>query len=210
MRIKVGLNRVLTVLLILVSVIPACTSKSNSLPTATPLPGFKRFDGGEMEIWLPESFEGGNLSEDLEVIVEKLRMLGPDFQAVAQMVEQNPSMFVLLAVDQELGPSGFLTNVNVIEERILSTMTLEMYYEATSSQMDSLGANVLAHEIVQLGDTPASRMIADQTTFGSRMLQYHVKDGNSMWVITFSAGLGEFEQKLPEFEQSMLTFALTD
>lgn len=51
-----------------------------SHPKNTPIPGWEKFAGEGVELWLPESFEGGNLEEDINAIVENLKKLGPDFE----------------------------------------------------------------------------------------------------------------------------------
>jgi hypothetical protein len=190
-------------------VVAGCSSESASETTASELPGFKRIEGDEVSISLPESFEGGNLSEDLEVISEKMRALGPQFEQMAQVVEQNPSMFQLWAFDQEIGPDGGLTNVNITTEKILSALTLEAYADATLAQFPE---TFTAREqgIVPLGDYMAARLILDAEALGVTTLVYLVEDDNTMWNISFSTGAGEFDERLPIFEQSALTFTVNE
>jgi len=37
-------------------------------------------------------------------------------------------------------------------------------------------------------------------------VMYAVKNGNTMWLVTYATGVEEFEERLPVFEQSALTF----
>ncbi len=162
-----------------------------------------------MEIWLPESYEGGDLTTDLETLVAKLRTLGPDFESVANMIESNPSAFVLWAFDSNVGEGGYLTNMNVTHEQVMSAVTLDMYVDAVRKQLPS-AFTVTAQEEVQLGDYAAVRLVVDMDMNGLRVneLMYILKHGNTIWGITYATGISEFQERLPIFEQSAETFTL--
>ena len=176
-------------------------------PTPTPIPGWEKFEGRGMELWLPESYEGGNLEEDLEVIVSNLRLLGPEFEQMAQIIEQNPSLYAMWAFDSEVGSSGFLVNVNVITERVLSAITVDTYLDAALKQLPPQ-LRVLERDVLSLGDYPAGRIVVefDMGAAVAKEVQYAIKDGGTMWIITYAAPEDEFEEYLPVFEQSVLTF----
>ncbi len=178
-------------------------------PTATPIPGWEKFEGGGVELWLPESYRGGDLAEDIEVIVEILRRLGPDYEQVAQMIEQNPSMYAIWVFDSEIGDSGFLTNVAVTTEKVLSAVTLDTYLDAVARQLPAQ-FQVIERDIITLVDYQAGRLVLEFVVSGlaGKEVLYVVKDGNTMWGITFATAAEEFDQRLPVFEQSALTFAV--
>jgi len=180
-----------------------------SQPTATPIPGWKKFEGGGAELWLPASYEGGDISEDLDVLVERLRALGPDFEQMAQMIEQNPSAFVILAFDSEVGDSGVLTNVSVAIEGVLSVVTLDSYLDAVIKQLPSQ-YRVVERVIVSLDHYQAGRIALEFTVMGVRGKQvtYVIKSGNTVWAVIYGTGADEFDQRLPTFERSIRTFAI--
>jgi hypothetical protein len=173
----------------------------------TPIPGWEKFEGDDVELWLPESFNGGDLSNDLDVVVENLRRLGPDFEAMADMIEQNPSAFVIWAFDSKVGYSGFLTNVNITTERMLSAVSIETYLDAVTNQLPPQ-FQVVEREPVSLERYEAARLFVEFSISGVRgkEILYLIKDGKTMWGITFATGADEFNQRLPIFEQSILTF----
>ena len=178
-------------------------------PTATPIPGWEKFEGGGVALWLPQSYEGGDLDEDIDLIVDRLRSLGPDFEQMAQMIEQNPTLYVIWAFDSEVGPSGFLTNMAVTTEKVPSAITIDTYLDAAEGQFpDQL--QVVERDIVSLGDREAGRLVIEFNISGviGQEVMYVVKDGNTMWVITYATGAEEFDQRLPVFEQSALTFTI--
>lgn len=178
-------------------------------PTPTPIPGWEKFEARGIEMWLPESYEGGDPGQDLDVIVEKLRTLGPDFVQMAQMIEQNPSAFALWAFDSDVGDSGFLTNVNVVTERVLSAMTVETYSDMMVRQLPSQ-FRVVERGIVSLDHYQAERVLVETSIMGVEIKQvmYVIKEGNAIWIVNFSTGADEFERRLPAFEQSMRTFKI--
>jgi len=206
-------TRVSVICLLLFSVIlSACgpsKPKDTPVPTATPivLAGWNRFEGSGIEMWLPESFEGGNLENDLGVIVDKLKALGPEFESVAANIEANPTAFVLWAFDSELGSAGYLTNVNIIQEQVVSAITLDTYLQAVQQQLPSyLTISEQGQGKLELYDS--IRLVIDTEISGmkGKELMYIIKDDNTIYVITFATALDEFEARLPDFDQAVQTF----
>ncbi|MCK5053424.1 MAG: hypothetical protein KAR65_04060 [Anaerolineales bacterium] len=202
-------NLILLICFLSLSSAVGCGQVTASTPTATPIPGWERFEGGDVELWLPESYKGGNLSEDIELIVDNLRSLGPDFEQMALIVEQNPSMYVIWAFDSEIGDSGALTNMAVTTEKVLSALTIDTYMDAALRQLPAQ-FQVVERGIVSLGEYQAGRLVMEFTISGvaGKELMYVVKDDNTIWVITFGTGAEDFEQRLPVFEQSVQTFRI--
>jgi hypothetical protein len=188
---------------------PIIKPTDTPVPTATPnaLAGWNKFEGSGIEMWLPESFEGGNLENDLGVIVDKLKALGPEFESVAATIEANPAAFVLWAFDSELGSAGYLTNVNIIQEQVVSAVTLDMYLQALQQQLPSY-LIISEQGKGQLDLYDSIRLVIDTEISGvkGKELMYIVKDSNTVYVITFATSLDEFEARLPAFEQAVQTF----
>lgn len=174
-------------------------------PTA--IPGWEKFEGEKIELWLPESYEGGNLQEDLDVIAANLRRLGPDYEQMAQFIEQNKDLFVLWAFDSDIGSSGLLTNVNVTTERVVSAVTIDSYLDATIAQLPPQ-FQVVEREKISLDRHQAGKLVTEFTIAGieGKQALYVIKDGTTVWVTVFTTGAEEFEQRLPVFEQSINNF----
>jgi hypothetical protein len=169
--------------------------------------GWVRFAGGGVEIWLPASFEGGDLEEDLPIIVERLRALGPDFEPMAQTIESNPSMYVLWAFDSEVGAGGFLTNMAVTTETIPASMGMDTYLDAALGQLPAQ-FQVTKREVLTLSGFEVGRVEVEFLVSGvsGKELLYVLKDGHTVWVITYATSMAEFATRLPIFEQSFGTF----
>jgi len=200
---------IVLICLLLLGAMSGCDQGATIEPTATPIPGWTKFEGGGVELWLPESFVGGDLSKDVGVIADMLRRFAPDSEQIAQMIEQNPSMYALWAFDSEVGELGFLTNMAVTTEQVLSAVTMDVYMDAALAQFPDW-LQVLDRDIVPLGDHQAGRLVLEFSMAGveGKEVMYAIKDDNTMWVITFATGKEEFEERLPVFEQSALTFKI--
>jgi hypothetical protein len=178
-------------------------------PTETALPGWEKFEGGGVELWLPESYEGGDLGQNLDAAMEQLRSLGPAYEQTAQLIEQNPTMYVIWAFDAELGGTGFLTNVNVTTEQVPADITVDDYLDAAMGQLPA-EFQVVERETLSIGDLPAGRLTIEFSMSGvnGKEVVYVVKDGITLWAITYATGLDEFDARWPGFQQSAQTFAV--
>ncbi len=178
-------------------------------PEPTPIPGWELFEGGGVELWLPDSFEGGDLEEDLPVVVAALRNLGPDFTEIATTIENNPEAFAIWVFDSQMGSPGFLTNVNITHEQVLSVVSLDDYMDAVSRQMGA-GFEILSQAKVQLNQAEAGvfEVRLDLPGVTARELVYILKDGNTIYALTYATGEDEWDERRPIFEQSAQTFRI--
>ena len=53
--------------LMLLSIVAGCGRAESPQPTAPPVPGWEKFEGGRVELWLPQSYTGGDLSGEHRV-----------------------------------------------------------------------------------------------------------------------------------------------
>lgn len=185
---------------------PETTAADTALAPVDPIPGWEKFTGGGVELWLPESFEGGDTETDLPIILERMKQLGPEFEQIAQGMEQNAAAFALFIFDEEVGESGFLTNVNVVAEQVLETLTVETYLDLVAAQLPEQ-IRIIEQGIVSREGRDVGRFVSEFDQFGAKQLIYVVKDGSTIWTLTFSTGISEFEERLEIFEQSAETFA---
>ncbi|MEE8152553.1 MAG: hypothetical protein V3T76_05915 [candidate division NC10 bacterium] len=197
-------NWVLIGCLMLLGLAVGCGQAETPQPTAPAVPGWQKFEGRNVELWLPPTYQGGDLSgKNLEMVVEGIRTLGPDFEEVAQVIERNPSAFLIFAVDSEVGESGNLTNMNVVAERVPSAVTMNTYLDLVAKKLPRQ-YRVIEREIVQLDHHQAGRLVLEIEDV--KQLMYAIKSDNTMWAVNYSTGVEEFEQRLPVFEQSARTF----
>jgi hypothetical protein len=176
-------------------------------PTMTPIPGWEKFEGTGIEIWLPEHFVGGNISENLDLISEQIKSLGPEYEPYLQQILQNPSMFSLWAYDSELGSSRYLTNIGITTDKVSSLVPIDTYTDESVSQLPDT-FHLLERDRVTLNGRDARRLVVEMKLPGisAKALMYILVDGNTVWLITYTTASDEFDSRLPVFEQSANTF----
>lgn len=169
---------------------------------------WKTFQGENMELQLPSSFEGGS-KKDLDLVINKLKSFGPQYQKLAQTVERNRSAIQIFAFDSQIGSSGLATNVNVINQTIPSNISLERYLKATETQLPS-DFQVIDSKITSVNGYQTGRLITNFNRPGisGKQALYAIKSDNQIWAIAYTTGANEFEERLPIFEQSIDTFRI--
>jgi len=190
--------------LLLLSLLTGCGQTETSYSAGTVVEGWKMFKGGGAELWLPASYEGGDLSKDLDVVVERVRALGPDYEAIARTMERNRSAFAIWAFDSQIGESGGLTNVTVVSERVPSAVTVETYLGLVRKKLTK-DFRVVDQGMVSLALYQAGRVVleADLGRAHIKQIMYVVKNGSTVWVVNFATGADEFDARSPAFESSV-------
>lgn len=185
---------------------PVATQSTPS-PQPTTIPGWKKFEGRGAQLQLPESYDGGDLSKDLDVIVQKLEAGGPTFKQTAQIIKQNPSLFVIWVFDTKVGKSGVTTNVNVTTEAVVSAITLDIYLDVFAKQLPKEW-RIVEQKVVSLDRYQAGQTTTEFTVSGvkGKQIIYTIKEGNNIWNVTFSTSADEFAERLPTFQKSISTF----
>ncbi|MEP6518730.1 hypothetical protein [Microcoleus vaginatus] len=213
-------NFLLVLCLLLPSLVIGCKPPETSQQHAsspfvatqtTTIPGWKKFEGRGAQLQLPESYSGGDLSQNLDVVVQKLESLGPYYQQIAQSLKQNPSAFVIWAFDSKVGKPGFLSNVAIARESVGSTVTIDTYLDIITKQLPS-EFRVVEQKKVSLDRYQAGQIVTEATISGvtAKQIIYTIKQGSNMWIVAFSTSAEEFEQRRPTFEQSINTFSVSD
>jgi hypothetical protein len=213
-------NFLLILCLLLASLVIGCKQPETSQQQAsspfvhtqtTTIPGWKKFEGRGAQLQLPESYSGGDLSQYLDVVVQKLESLGPYYQQVAQSLKQNPSAFVIWAFDSKVSKSGVLSNVALATEPVGSTVTTDTYLDVLTKQLPS-EYRVVERKQVTLDRYQAGQIVIEATISGvtAKQIMYTIKQGSNIWIVVFSTTAEEFEQRLPSFQQSINTFSVSD
>jgi len=193
--------------------IPTATTVPPATPTVQPAvapgPDWKKFEMRGAELWLPDSFEGGDPSEDLDLIIELIEAVGPDFEQAAAALRQNPEAFVFWAFDSDISDLKFLTNVTIASQRVPSVITVETFVDLMVGQLTSQ-FNVIEQEVVPVGPYEAGRLVIDFAlpgVEGTQLIYVFLEEG-SVWAVNFTTSEGEFNERLPVFDESVRTFRI--
>ena len=192
---------------------PTATTSPTSAPTyeypQTPAPGWVKLEGGGMEIWLPESYVGGNPAEDFDLIADALKGLGPEYESMAKAIEQNPDAYAIWAFDSEVGDSPYLTNMVVTTQESAGSIPLKTYMDLVENQFPD-EFKVVEKDVLPLADYEAGRMVIDFSVNGidGSELLYMIRDGKDLYMIVYATGADDFDKRLPSFEKSVRTFTI--
>lgn len=175
--------------------------------TLTSIPGWERFNSPNAEIWLPENFEGGDISQDIDTIIEILSTPGSGYEYIANMIEQNPSAFELCIYDSEISNSGLTTGALILKENIMPSMKLD-YYADKIIKRASAEASFIEGKEVKLDRYDAIQLTIEIKVnhVTTKELIYLIKNENTLWMILYATSESEFKEWLPIFEQSANTF----
>ena len=187
---------------------PAGGGASPAAGDASAVAGSTRFEAAGAEIYLPDTYEGGDPSVDVGVIVERLKQLGPDFAPLAETIEKNPSAFAMIAVDASGDYPG--ANVNITKQSVLSTDSVESEMKSLDRRLPP-SFHVRETSIVTFDRFTAGRAIVDASAGAEHLTEliYFTKEGKTaMWGVAFTAMERDFDELLAVFERSMRTFKL--
>lgn len=212
-------NCLLVLCLLLPSLVLGCKRPETSQQTSSPfvptqtttIAGWKKFEGRGAQLQLPDSYKGGDLNQNLDVVVQKLESLGPYYQQIAQTLKQNPSAFVIWAFDSKVGKSGVLSNVGIATEPVGATVTTDIYLDTLTKQLPT-EFRVVERKQVALDRYQAGQIVTEVAISGvtAKQIIYMIKQGSNMWIVAFSTSAEEFEQRLPAFQQSINTFSASN
>jgi hypothetical protein len=191
-----------------VTPLPTFTPTRLPPPTATPFPGWKKLESATIELWAPSHFVGGDPLKDKDAIVKSLRALGPEYVNSYNVVEQHADLFLLYALDPQVGSTGLLTTFSVTFNRLLPSGLMDQTQSGVAWQLPRQtilldSRNVALHYA-------AERRVVDAVAHNNlvRYLVYTIKSTNYAWVLVFATPENEFYTRLPIFEQIALTLRI--
>jgi hypothetical protein len=210
---KLKKNHSLFILLLIGFFVSACKSVSEISqvpPTAMPMPGWKIFSSKTVEIWLPETYQGGEPGEYLPILIEKLKN-GDDLQKLSAKNFE----FLLVKKPELLQFSGFslgeqnsiISTVFFIKVPITNGETLDEAVDEANKLVESV-AKVKSKANVLLGNHNAIQVVLESNfDTGNNSIIFYLQEGNNIWILNYSISQIT-ELKIDEVEQSAKTFKI--
>ncbi len=177
-------------------------------PVFAPPAGWILFDSQEVEIWLPDSFKGGDPEQDIPALIDQMRADGGHFAEAAEILESNPGSFLLWMFDSAESASAVLTNLTIVKEIVPVGITVGQYLEAAQSHFPD-SYNVIVSGPVTLATEFETGRIVLETSYDGLAIKeivYVLKLGDIIYGLTFATSVEEFDSRLPVFKQSAETF----
>jgi hypothetical protein len=177
-------------------------------------PGWKRFQTQDFSLNLPAAYTGGDTTgADLDQVVSTLKdMGGDDNTSLADAIQAGRSQFAFWAFDLDsLGGSRFPTGVSISRETVIvdADITIEDLAGAMAQRLPSQ-FQLQDSTPVQLGSLQAQRLeiLTHALNVDVEQALYVVRQGHTIWKITFATPASDFDTRLASFEQSMRSLAL--
>jgi len=175
------------------------------------------FVGSDFELSLPEGWEGGR-KDELDPVVENLKDIGQD--QLADKVETSLSTFLFWGYDSEAAASGGnVSTFNITGDSSSAFLSIDEYmnlsYKNVGEVYEKAGYsfNIIEQNVVPLGNyEEVGRTIFEQKVEGvkTKVAQYIIKHGSDFWVLTFTAGLEQFDQNIQTFDKTVETFKIIE
>jgi len=174
-------------------------------PPPTTIPGWKKFTGSHVELWLPERFVGGETSS----MIEKLKMQYQGLEPIAEALDSSEHKVRLWAFDPEPGPPAFLSYAMVGAEQVKPDINLEAYVE------DGLATRAPEEKLIERSDATLGSDAAVRTVIETRYpnrkvreLAYYFKRGDQIWIVLYTTDSQEYDARLGDFERSAQTLTV--
>jgi hypothetical protein len=136
--------------------------------------------------------------------------LGPEYESYVETVEQNPTGMILTVFDLE--SAGSIVGVTLRD--VPSEMMLDEYLNGLLGAIVEQipGTSVIDRSVVQRDEDRIGRVVLEFDTGEaiSRQLTFVILDGGNVWTVSYASPYDRFEQMLPIFDLSILTFKYPD
>ena len=185
--------------------------------TAAAQPTIIEFIGSDFELSLPEKWEGGR-KDELDPIIKKLKEM--DQEQLANQVEASLSTFLFWGYDTETADSGGnISTFNITGDSSSAFLSLDEYmdlsYKNVKEVYEEAGYtfNIIKEDVVPIGNyEEVGRKIFEQKveSVKTKVAQYIIKHGSDFWVLTFTAGVEQFDQDIQTFDKTVETFKIIE
>jgi len=200
---------IITLSMVLVGV--GCTTIAAAQPTKA------EFIGSDFELSLPEGWEGGR-KDEIDPIIENLKEMGQE--QLAEQVEASLSTFLFWGYDTETAASGGnVSTFNITGDSSAAFLSLNEYmdlsYKNVKEVYEEAGYtfNIIKEDVVSIGNyEEVGRKIFEQKveSVEIKWAQYIIKNGSDFWVLTFTAGVEQFDQDIQAFDKTIETFKIIE
>jgi len=177
-------------------------------PTATPA-GTIVLSGGGVEIRIPDRYISGN-QETVDAVLEKLKTMGSSYEGAVQSLTNNRDVYLVYAFDSELGTNNTISNMNITSVDVPEDTKLEDENQSVIRSYTDAGATDIESNPCQHNDNDCIKLEAAMTVgdIDMKVLQYLVKQGSQVYIVTFATEASDFPQKYTEFEEIFNTFQI--
>jgi hypothetical protein len=210
------MKRFLLMFLVIIFTISTVLTGVSCKTTAAVQPTIIEFIGSDFELSLPEKWEGGN-KEELDSVIEKLK--DTDQTELADKVEANKTNLLFFGYDTETAALGDKVDNFTITGESSVFLSLDEYMDLSYKNVEEVYEkagytfNIIEEDVVPIGNyEEVGRTIFEQTveSVKTKVAQYIIKNGSDFWVLTFTAGVEQFDQDMQAFDKTIETFKIIE
>lgn len=188
------------------------------IPTSTPIPDWKSLAGGGVEIWLPQSYAGGDVTQNPQDIFDRMIAAGgnPEFNEEFKQALLAQE-YLLFAFDTTVDESYFFTTL-VLWSEPSEGKPLDSVIDALVLDLEtSFGYRVVGRGDISLDNFQAERLIMERRVdivgTGKRVYRstvvYIFAQGETIWTVRFLTDRDQVDARLADFDISASTIRLT-
>jgi hypothetical protein len=185
------------------------------LITTTPIPGWSKFEFANPpgELWLPESYEGGDTVNYPDIVLLSAEIFIDDqefIDDIKNLIEIPEVVFFAFDTDSE----GVIRFAYVMSEELDPDLdvTLDVYMNVLSDNAAEDGAKVVGRTTVQTDQYEAGRIVIENKVPAGdleafiHLTIYSIRLDNTMWNVAFRTGRDEYNDYLPVMDDVVNTF----
>jgi len=183
--------------------------------TPTPAPaaqlpaGWHPLLGSGVELWLPESFDGGDPATRRDELITNLSALGAGYENLVALLEAGAPGMVFFAYDSGLAGA----TVGITRRDLPASVPLSEYLAVFVSEVPNSapGIVVLDHGTLNVGGEDVGKVMMDITTGGTTATQvsYILHRGDVVYTVSYAVPREFFAEAQPAFEASIGSFRVT-
>ena len=183
-------------------------------PTETAVPyeslipeGWIRMGSDEVEFWVPPTYVGGDVKNDLNGVADRVAAADPDFASIADGLRQDPPTSCWFwALETVRSPNDYQPGLGLGFEDAPGA-DVEAYADAVISNFTA-DVIVLKRRDFEVGGYPAKRIEIEATDVTVRIQEaiYIIQDGDRFWYFVCTSHLNDFFERQSEFDQVVRTF----
>ena len=177
------------------------------LPAAAPLDGWDTYTGRDVQIQLPDTWIGYDLTGDVELSLSRAVREFPHLNETVAIVRERAALYNYMAIDQNPSSVGGYSNIFITSELLLINYSLEEYIDLNLWNTPS-ELNARRVENIDLGTYEAGVVEMTDVSSGNtvRLIAYVIIYNDRGWTLTYAADSNTFAQYRGIFEHSARSF----
>jgi hypothetical protein len=193
---------------------PTPVPTSTPRPTITSIPGWRqhKFWNNKGELWLPEGYEGADLTQDYQDFLAIFRALAGNDE-FADSIEQQIAQpdYVFFAYDTNMDEATRLIYITVEPIESITEFNMNSFLNDITADM-SASTRIIIREIINLDSYEAGKLyFEDQAQAGESSVYltyatYRIQIDNLLWSIIYRVGRDDFKTFEPIIEESVRSF----